>query len=91
MFLGTAPLSLKDRATKAAHVSASVRSNLAKTGAFDDLPPEHYHMYQCIRRKEQAKDLTTLPSLTNLWITGPPRSGKSIHLNTTLRRPVNDN
>ena len=76
--IGKAPLSTINRAKKAGQVSATTRTNLAKAGAFDDLAPEHHQMYQCIRWKEQAKDLTTLPVLSNIWITGPPRSGNLV-------------
>ena len=68
-------MSTTAKCKKASNMSAASRFSLAKTGAFDELPPEHYQIYQYIHWKELAKGLTTLDTIDNIWISGPQCSG----------------
>ena len=68
-------MSIKDKASKAAKLSAERRYKLAVEGRFDLLPPEHLTMYEHIRWKSIAKNLTDLTEYNNIWIIGTACSG----------------
>lgn len=56
-------------------MSSRKRWELAQAGKFDELPPEHLHMYQLCRWKALASELTELEVINNIWICGPPNTG----------------
>ena len=71
-------MSIKERARKAAKISAEQRWKLAIEGRFDQLAPEHLTMYEHIRWKSIAKSLTDLTEYSNIWIAGPACSGINV-------------
>ena len=61
--------------------AATERWELAKKGRFEELPPEQIKTYEYIRNKELAKEVTSRPHLTNIWVVGDSGVGKSRYIN----------